>query len=93
MLLSWQANLDTGKVAGYYYNTQAKVTFETPLSTQVSNDEKGLLNQNIWDCVQVPPLDNQDQTYRDNQGASTPKMTKSQPEDSEKDPKYLIYHT
>ena len=29
-----QANLDTGKVAGYYYNTHAKVTFENPLSTQ-----------------------------------------------------------
>ena len=40
-----QANLDTGKVAGYYYNTQAKVTFENPLSTQISEDEKSLLNQ------------------------------------------------
>ena len=38
-----QANLDTGKVAGYYYYTQAKVTFENPLSTQISEDEKSLL--------------------------------------------------
>ena len=30
-----QANLDTGKVAGYYNNTQAKNTFENPLSTQI----------------------------------------------------------
>ena len=42
-----QANLDTGKAVGYYYNMQAKVTFENPLSTQVSDDEKSLLNQRI----------------------------------------------
>ena len=42
-----QANLDTGKVAGYYWNTQAKVTFQNPLSTQISEDEKSLLNQRI----------------------------------------------
>ena len=42
-----QANLDTGKVAGYYYNIYTRVTFENPSSTQAQDDEKGLLNQRI----------------------------------------------
>ena len=33
--------------------------------------------------MQAPPFDNQDQTYRDNQGVSTSKMTKLHPENSE----------
>ena len=37
-----QANLDTGKVAGYYYKPQAKVTFENPIRTQVSEYENSL---------------------------------------------------
>ena len=35
-----QANLDTGKVTGYYYNTHARVVFENALSTQAPNDKK-----------------------------------------------------
>ena len=50
-----QTNLDTGKVPRYYYNTQAKVTFENSLSIQISDDEKSLLNQRIPDYTQVPP--------------------------------------
>ena len=42
-----QANLDTSKVTGYYYNTHAKVTLKNPLSTQVLDDQKSLLNQRI----------------------------------------------
>ena len=34
-----QANLNTGKVPGYYYNTHARVTFENPLSNQAPDDE------------------------------------------------------
>ena len=37
-----QANLDIGKMTGCNYNTQAKVTFENLLSTQISDDEKSL---------------------------------------------------
>ena len=84
-----QVNLDTGNMAGYYCNAEAKVTFETPLSTQISDDEKSLLDQRIWDHAQVPPLNNQEQTYRDNQGYSTLKMTRSHPENSEERPNIL----
>ena len=35
-----QANLVMGTVAGYYYYTQANITFENPLSTKISEDEK-----------------------------------------------------
>ena len=34
-----QVNLDIAKVAGYYYNTHARVTFEKPTSTQAPDDE------------------------------------------------------
>ena len=81
-----QANLNTGKVAGYYYDTQAKIAFEIPLSNQVSDDKKTSLNQGISDYAQVPHFNNQDHTHRDNQSASTPKMTKSHPT-------YPKYHT
>ena len=42
-----QGKVDTGKVGGYYYNTQAKVTFENPLSTQISEDEMSIKSENI----------------------------------------------
>ena len=80
-----QANLDTVKVAGYYYNTQAKVTFENQLSTQISEEKKFTKSKNVHD-TQVSPLNNQFHTYRDNEVASTPKMTKSHQENSEERP-------
>ena len=78
--LQGQANLKTGKVARYYYNTQTKVTFEDPLNTQTYENEKSLLNQRVRENTQVLPLDHQDQTHRNSQGASTPKITKYHPE-------------
>ena len=38
------ANLDTGEVAGYYYNTHTRVIIKNPSSNQVSDDETSLLN-------------------------------------------------
>ena len=34
-----QANLDTGKVEGYYHDTHARETFENPSSTQAPDNE------------------------------------------------------
>ena len=42
-----QANIDTGKAAGYYYNTLIRVTFKQPSSNQAPDDEASLLNQII----------------------------------------------
>ena len=33
-----QANLATGKLAGYYNNTHTRVTYENPMSNQVPDD-------------------------------------------------------
>ena len=67
-------------MVGYYYNTQAKVTFEDPLNTQTLADQKSLLNQRIRENTQVTTLDYQDQTHRNSQGTSTPRFTKYYPE-------------
>ena len=42
-----EANLNTGRVAGYYYNTHTRVAFKDPLPNQALEDETGLLNQRI----------------------------------------------
>ena len=68
-----QANLNTGKVAGYYYNTQTKVAFEIPLKAHTLDDEKSLLNQRMRENTQVPHLD---LCGRNSQVASTPRITK-----------------
>ena len=62
-----QANLGTGKVAGYYYNTHTRVTFKHPSSNQAPDDETNLLNQIIQNYTQVPPFTNHCLKYRDNQ--------------------------
>ena len=50
-----KVNLNADKVAGYYYNTHAKVTFENPPSNQALEDETSLLNQGIQNHSQVTP--------------------------------------
>ena len=50
-----QANLNTGRVAGYYYNTFAGVAFEDLLTNQSLEDETSLLNQRILNYDQIPP--------------------------------------
>ena len=73
-------------MAGYYYSTNARVTFENPLSCLASDDETGLLNQRIQNHIQVPPLTNHYSTYRDNQCTSTPRMAKPHSESREGNP-------
>ena len=40
-----QANLNTGKVAGYCYNTHTRVTVKNPSANQNLEDDTSLLNQ------------------------------------------------
>ena len=72
-----QANLNTSRVAGYYYNACARVSYEDPLTNQALEDETGLLNWRIQNYDQVPPPIPQYPTYRNNQSASKPRMTRS----------------
>ena len=53
-----KANLDTGKVAGYYYNTHTRISFKKLSNSQVPDNKTSLLNQRIQNCTQVPPLTN-----------------------------------
>ena len=78
-----QVNLNTGKMAGYYYNTNTRATFKNTLSKQAQDDEVRLLNQRIQNHTQGPPLTNHYLTYRDDQSASTPRMAKPYPESRE----------
>ena len=41
------ANLNMGRVAGYYYNTHARVAFKDQIINQALEDETNLLNQKI----------------------------------------------
>ena len=45
-----QDNLNTGRVAGYYYNIHDRVAFKDPLTNQALEDKTGLLNQIIQNC-------------------------------------------
>ena len=81
-----KANLTAGKVAGYYYNIHARVTFKNPPSKQGPEDETSLLNQRIWNHTQAPPLTNHYSISRDNQSMSTPRMAKPHSESREGKP-------
>ena len=67
-----QAYLNPSREAGSYYYTCATLAFKDPLTNQALEDETNLFNQWIWN--QSPP---KYPTYRDNQSASTPRMTRS----------------
>ena len=75
-----QANLNTGRVAGYYYNACTKVAFKDPPTNQNLENESNLLNQRIQNYDQMPSTTTWYPTYRDNLNASTPRMTKPQSE-------------
>ena len=49
-----QANLNTGRVAGYYYNTCTKVAFKNPPAYQNLEDESSILKLRNQDYDQVP---------------------------------------
>ena len=70
-----QANINTGKVAGHYYNIHAKVTFEN-LPCNQALDKTSLLNQRIQNRSQVPPLTNHYLAYRETPSALAPRMAK-----------------
>ena len=46
-LFQGQANLNTGRVADYYYNTCPRVAFKDPVTNQTLEDETSSLNQRI----------------------------------------------
>ena len=79
----FQGQVNTSRVAGCYNNTHARVAFEDPLTNQVLEDETGLLNQRVQNYDQVPPPSPKNPTYKDNQSASTPRITKSHYENKE----------
>ena len=66
-----------GRVAGYYYNTHARVAFKDQLTNQVLEDETSLLNQMIQNYDQISPSTPKYHTSRENQSASVPRMNKS----------------
>ena len=48
-----QANLNSGRVAGYYYNAHTKVAFKNPPGNQNLESGSSLLNQRIQDYDQL----------------------------------------
>ena len=66
-----QANLNTDRVAGYYYNAHIKEAFENPPANKNLECENSLFNHRIQYYDQSPSPTPWYPTYRDDQNAPT----------------------
>ena len=72
-----QTNLNTDRVAGFYYNAHTKIVFENSSANQNVENENSLLNHRIQDYDQVTSPTPRCPTHRDNKNTSTPRITTS----------------
>ena len=79
-----QANLNTSRLAGYYYNTCTRNALEDPLTNQALEDKISLWNQRIWNYDQVPPPTPIIIPIEITKVPQPPRMTRSQLENKER---------